>query len=116
MEFYNKYYDDNMDHENRNKFNNSHRHDKKRNCCMKRVEETFCCYPSYYNEEKEDKKEEHFYPCYEGTFTLCPIKSSCNKSEEIKHNKCSNNNDGQENNDNRYFRNRCCFCRLFSRW
>ena len=116
MDFYNNYYDNDIDYENRYEFNNSHRHNEKRNCCVKKVEETYLCCPSYYNENKyEDKKEELFYPCYEGTFTLCPRKSYCSNNE-IKHDKCNKYNMKEENHDNRCLRNRCCFCRLFSRW
>ena len=93
-------------------FDNNYNYDRKRGCCVRKVEETFCCYPSYYNEEKEeDKKDEHFHPCYEGTFTLCPRKS-------YHYNKEDNKQDSYYKDDKKYENrnNKCCFCRLFSRW
>ena len=87
-------------------------------CCVKRVEETYCCFPSYYNEEKdgckkEDKKETYEYPCYEGTIYLCPKKSHCNVKEDkySKDDRCN-----KDNHHNYRCHNRCGFCGLFSRW
>ena len=92
-------------------FDNVNNYNRKRGCCVRKVEETICCYPSYYNEEKEDKKDEHFYPCYEGIFTLCPRKSYCYNKEDNKQDSCYKDDKKYENRNNK-----CCFCRLFSRW
>ena len=85
----------------------------KNSCCVKRVEETYFCYPSYYNEENDDckdrKKGEFLFPCYEGYVKLCPEKS-CNHSN--KENTCDN----QGSNNCHKKQSRCCFCNLFSRW
>lgn len=93
--------------------NNNYNYNKcnfEKSCCMKRTEETYFCYPSYYNEDKHEEKDE--YPCYVGTFRMCPEKSKCdtnyNKQEKYQNsNTCRNNQHGH---------NRCCLCSWFGRW
>lgn len=96
---------------------------KKDSCCVKRVEETFCCIPSYYNEEKEDKVDTK-EKCFEGTFRICPKSYDCNqnnrkndscKQEDIN-NSCYEDGKKKCREDNcRMNHHSCCFCRLF-RW
>ena len=96
------YYDNEYDKNGRNRHS----------CCVRRIEETLCCHPSYYNEEKkEDKKEK----CFEGTFKICP---------KEEHKDCNEKNDYYEEKDNKQTdhkcgcrcHNRCGFCGLFGRW
>ena len=106
---------------NRNNYGQNEKH----SCCVRRVEETFCCYPSYYNEEKkedkwEDKKEEKKERCFEGTFKICPKYYDCNDKDE-KNNDHKNDCDERDNqkDDHKYgcrCHNRCGFCGLFRRW
>ena len=91
---------------NQNDYNKNDNYDRK-NCCVKRVEETFFCIPSYYNEDrKEDKKQDE---CWEGTFKICP-------KNHNQHHNCENRDDTKQD----YYpnRNRCCLCNLFRncRW
>ena len=87
---------------------------ERKTCCIKKTEETYCCFPSYYNEEIDDCKEDankgnYNYPCFEGTFTLYPRTSNCNKKrdEHQKEKSCD-----KEYNKN--YNNKCCFCNLFN--
>ena len=106
-----------FDYENENRYNSNNN----RNCCVRHVEETFCC-PSYYEEEKNDckenKKEENFYPCYEGYIMLYPKNSYCNiKKDNQKHDNCHKCNSKQNDDcESKNSRNRCGFCGLFGRW
>lgn len=118
-DFRNGYYMNNKDEccndyskNNNNYYNFDNNYDNKRGCCVRKVEETFCCYPSYYNEEKKkDKKEEIQERCFEGTFRICPRKSYCDNKEDNKQDSCYKDDKKYENRNNK-----CCFCRLFSRW
>ena len=88
---------------------NDYGHDENRTCCVRRVEETYLCFPSYYNEEKDDKKEEKKERCFEGTFRICP---KCENQEK-------KNNDDHSKNEQRFdcrCHQRCGFCGLFRRW
>ena len=98
--------------------NNDYNYDKKQ-CCVKRVEETFCCYPSYYNEEKKEDKREKENEYWEGTFRAYPKKDCYKKQDndnryEDKCDKKEEKHECQRNN------NRCCWglCNLFRncRW
>ena len=97
---------------------------KKDSCCIKRVEETFYCFPSYYNEEKEDKEVKK-EKCFEGTFKICPNHNCDDKQFNKDAYNNDKNNHGEENeikkeeqkgckNQNRC----CCFCGFnrFFRW
>ena len=101
--FYNRY-NDNC--ENQKDYDNYYNHNERKNCCLKRVEETFVCFPSYYNEEKKEdcKKEDNnnFYPSYEGTFRIWPTNAYGNGKDDNE-NHC-------HHNENKCYRNRCCFC------
>ena len=104
QDFSNNDYRDYYDHNSQNEYNNFNQ----KSCCVRRFEESVCCYPSYYNEDKQEEKQEK---CYEGTFKICPKhnKEKCfNKEDKNDEQKCSHNH-----------HNRCCcFCglnRLF-RW
>ena len=124
----NDYYDDysrysKNTYEKDNKSEIYDRFDNKRSCCLRKVEETFCCYPSYYNEyKKEDKKEEKKEcNCWEGSFRICPK----NENYNHKHDCCNSNkhdceekyNHKDEHNSGCRCHNRCCgFCGLFRRW
>lgn len=99
--------------------NNDYDYNTKRPCCVKRVEETFCCYPSYYNEEKKEEKKEKQQEYWEGTFKIYP-KKECDKRQDndYKHeNRCERKEDNHECCRNH---NRCCLglCNLFRncRW
>lgn len=114
----NNYYDYNT--------NDNYYHNKP-SCCVRKVEETYCCFPSYYNEDKkEDNKSQ--IKCCEGTFKICPkhcYDEKPNDNKCIKHNEtnycnCTNQNDCYEkdySNHNRQ-QHKCCFCNLFKncRW
>ena len=102
---------------NREDYENSNYNERK-TCCIRKIEETYCCFPSYYNEDnknckKDDKRENYEYPCYEGTFTLWPNKSQCNHKRD---NECHKETGCNESNSGH--RNKCCFCNLFNcnRW
>lgn len=87
------------------------RHCNKPSCCVKRVEETFYCLPSYYNEQnKDDKKINKHEKCFEGTFKICP-KICDNKEETNKdcYEKDNYNHCGKSHH-------KCSFCGLFGRW
>jgi len=52
-------YSNNLYYDYDNDDQNNYRKHQGRSCCMRKVEESFCCFPSYYNEERnEDRKEE----------------------------------------------------------
>ena len=108
---------DNFNDYSRKNYNNSNEYannDWNHQYCVKKIEETFCCYPSYYN---EDKKEDNKEKCFEGTFKICPKRYNHYDCGKFEKNDCYNKNDEQncgcKNN------NRCCgFCgfnKLF-RW
>ena len=105
-DYYNEY--GNYSNEKDNNF-------KKDTCCVKRVQETFCCFPSYYNEEKEEKaykKEE----CFEGTFKICPKTCDGNQNNRKSDNSTQEDRNNSCYQDNCRMNHRpCCFCRLF-RW
>ena len=70
-----------------NDYDNKYDHNKK-HCCVRKIEETICCYPSYYNEENKEKKKDY-----------------CYKNENKEENRCCRCS------------NRCFgFCGLFRRW
>ena len=103
------YKDDYKNDYNQNQYN-------KKPCCVKRVEETICCYPSYYNEEKKEEKKEDCkkdYNCWEGYFKLC---GSYKDNQNDYYNQ--NNKSCHENkNEHQCKRHNCCgFCGLFKRW
>lgn len=117
MYFYNRdNFNNREDYENLKNYSN---YDERKNCCIRKVEETYLCFPSYYNEEKDDCtkddiKENYSYPCFEGTFTMCPRKSHCGSKRgntDYKEKSC-----GKEYNNNHH--NKWCFCNLFNchRW
>ena len=85
---------------NRNKYDV----DNKELCCLKKVEETFCCFPSYYDEEetKDERKEDK---CLEGTFKICPKQYHTDKKDYDEG--CKNRNNNQ---CHRHF-NPCCWSR-----
>lgn len=119
------YYDDYSKGNSKSGCNNDFKHcncqNLKSHCCVKKVEETYLCFPSYYNEEKEDKKEEKkeekHYPCYQGTFKLYP--PCCFNRKDDKKDDCDKKDDKKENTRG-CCRNRCCFCcnlgNCFHRW
>lgn len=103
----NDYYNDYTNNYNQNQYN-------KKPCCVKRVEETFCCYPSYYNEDKEEKKENcrNEHNCWEGYFKICP-----HKQKDWNNNNCDKNDYRKQDNNHCKKHNRCCgFCGLFRNW
>ena len=86
----------------------------KRSCCMRRVEETFMCFPSYYNEEKEEVNNYKKDVCYEGTFKICP--KYCENKKNIYNKDCDEEIVDQVNKKNCYHcQHRCGFCGLFRR-
>ena len=99
------YYNERNNYEyNKNYYNNdNYEQYNKKNCCVKRVEETFCCFPSYYNEEKTEKKQE----CWEGTFKIYP------KHNDNDYEKCN-----QTQKENQHHSRNCCFGNWFRncRW
>ncbi len=98
---YNNYNDDCYNDYERNNYSNSYSHyDNNQNCCMKKTEETFCCYPSYYNEDKQEDNKDF---CYEGYFKICPIY----QDKYDNHNKC-------EQKNNHHKKSGCC--RRFNWW
>ena len=116
----NRYYDEcNNDYNSNEDYNNYYNntpcrnsYHSKPNCCIKRVEETYLCFPSYYNEDKSDKKEDNKENCFEGTFRICP---KFNKKDDC--NKCHNpENNEDEHKCARHCHKRCGFCGLFRRW
>lgn len=106
----NEYYDNyskNYDNDYCEKNYNNGYDQSKRSCCLKRVEETYICFPSYYNEENKDNKKEK---CFEGTFKICPKyyndENDCKDKEDKKDDhKCGCR-----------CHNRCGFCGIFKRW
>ena len=86
----------------------------KHSCCMRRVEETYVCFPSYYNEEKEEVNNNKKEICYEGTFKICP---KCCENKTDNHNKyCDDRIAYQDNKKNScHCQHRCGFCGLFRR-
>jgi len=106
--YYNDYYDDSNNH-----FNNyNHNNYNENSCCVRRVEETFCCFPSYYNEDRKyDKNEDLKDKCFEGTFKICPKHHNCNKENK---NDCDQKKYSNKCNCNCF--NRCCCPVNFKRW
>ena len=94
------YYNHYNDKDCYNNLNDNFNHDdceneRKSKCCIKKVKETWFCYPSYYEEDKEKNE------CFEGYFKICP-----------KHNINNNNNNDNCNDRKKH----CCFCNHFTRW
>ncbi len=124
----NEYYYDNYSKDNNydNDYNKNNYDHNKKSCCVRRVEETFCCYPSYYNEENkedkwEDKKEEKRDQCFEGTFKICPKHYDYNDKEDHKDYDDKKDCREKENKKEEHkcgcrCHNRCGFCGLFRRW
>lgn len=90
---------------------NNYDYGKKHSCCVRSVEETFCCFPSYYkDEEEEDKKDK----CFEGTFKICPKqydrieKNICCNNKEFNGNNCK-----KQHNCNHHSQYNCGLCCLF---
>ena len=109
MYYNNEYYNDNTNNRNCQCYENFN------NSCHKKVEEDFCCYPSYYNDEKYEKKENQ--NCWHGHFKICPCKTShkdyCDK--EYNNQECENDKPKNTCGCKRTQR-RCCFCNLFRNW
>ncbi len=87
---------------------------EKRSCCVRRVEETYLCFPSYYNEDKCEKKEDNKENCFEGTFKICPKHYDNGKDYSYKHDDRDNKKENHKCGCRCH--NRCGFCGLFRRW
>ncbi len=83
-----------------------------KSCCFKKVEETFCCFPSYYNEEdtKDERKEDK---CWEGTFKICPKQEHDYKKDYDNEKDCDKRHNNRNNNQCHRCFNPCCWLR---RW
>lgn len=112
---YSRNNDYSRDFDNKNSFDskNDFDHNSKHSCCVRKVEETFCCFPSYYNEEKkedkkQDKKEEkkECKHCWEGTFKICPKHDDY---DDKKDDKKDYNNKDYYNNDRDYDKKDECY-------
>lgn len=93
MYYYNNYNNDygwSNDYDNQD-FQSNH-NKQKQMCCVKKVYETVCCYPSYYGDNDYDHNDNCRHE----------EKKNCCKKEE----RC-NNSQRQRN---------CCFCNLFRNW
>lgn len=62
MNYYKNYDNNSYDWSNNfdNDYNSEKHNSKKHMCCVRRVQETICCYPSYYDEKDNDKNNNCF--------------------------------------------------------
>ena len=94
-------------------FSNKNDNEKKCPYCLRKIEETFCCFPSYYNEDKKEYKvDEKHYPIYEGTVKLYPKLDCFDKKDD----RCDRNDNINEHKCECRCHNRCGLCGLFRRW
>ena len=70
---------------------NQNCYNERKNRCQKRVEETYCCFPSYYTEENHENNNQTRY--WEGTFRIWQKQTpqnNCERNNTHRHCCCNN--------------------------